>query len=373
MSSRLGAVPGGRLREGGGRRGYDRGMTLTWVEPQSDAAWRERLLAAPGQPSMFQTPEFAQVKSMMGWRPRYADIDGLAVTVHERRAPGLGKVWYLPKGPGVATVEQLAPLVPQLRETARREGVFLAKLEPELLEAPETLAALDALGLVRAGRMQTNASTVFVDVTGTPDELMARLPSKTRNTIRRGLKQGVEVETAPLEESSYARMWDLWMEVVRDQGVNPRDRDYQFAMWRTFCEADLGRIFLATHEGRDVAGAFVTVVGHVACYRDGASVRERPVRGGSHALQWEAMQWAQRQGATTYDMAGTPHSTKVEDRDDPFFGIGEFKRSFSKEVTDFVGAYDLVVHPRRYAVWERIGHRVTAKVVSRGRAGATFY
>ncbi|WP_022925487.1 lipid II:glycine glycyltransferase FemX [Serinicoccus marinus] len=348
-------------------------MTLTWVEPQSNAAWRERLLATPGQPSMFQTPEFAQVKAMMGWTPRYADIDGFPVTVHERRAPGFGKVWYLPKGPGVATLEQLEPLLPPLREAAHREGVFLVKLEPEIVESPETLAGLDRLGLRASGRIQTNKNTVFVDVTGTPDDLMARFPSKTRNTIRRGIKQGVVAEAAPLAESTYERMWTLWMEVVQDQGITPRGHDYQVAMWRTFCDAGLGRVFLAQHEGRDVAGAFVTVVGHVACYRDGASVRERPVRGGSHALQWAAMQWAQSQGATTYDMAGTPHSTKVDDRDDPYFGIGEFKRSFAKEVTDFVGTYDLVVRPRRYALWQRIGHRVTAKVVSRGRSGATFY
>ena len=97
------------------------------------------------------------------------------------------------------------------------------------------------------------------------------------------------------------------------------------------------------------------------------------MRGASHALQWEAMQWAQSVGATTYDLAGTPHSTRVDDKDDPFYGIGEFKRSFHKEVTDFVGAWDLVIRPRRYAVWQRIGHRVTAKVLSRGRAGASFY
>ncbi|WP_130012679.1 lipid II:glycine glycyltransferase FemX [Serinicoccus sediminis] len=348
-------------------------MSLRWDTYESAEQWRERLLQTPGRPSMFQTPEFAQVKSMVGWTPRYADVDGFPITVHERRAPGFGKVWYLPKGPGVDSVSGLAALLPSLRTAAHDAGVFLVKIEPELVESPETLGALDRLGLLPAGRIQTNRSTVFVDVSGTPEELMARLPSKTRNTIRRGLKQGVVTEAAPLEESTYERMWALWMEVVQDQGIAPRSHEYQVAMWRTFCEAGLGRVFIAQHEGRDVAGAFVTVVGDVACYRDGASVRERPVRGGSHALQWEAMQWAQAQGATSYDMAGTPHSSRVDDPDDPYFGIGEFKRSFSKEVTDFVGAYDLVLRPRRYAAWERIGHRVTANVVSRGRPGATFY
>lgn len=347
-------------------------MTLRWETPTSAAGWDARVLAAPGQPSMFQTHEFAQVKTLAGWTPRYAVVDDLAMTVHVRRAPGFGAVWYLPKGPSVATVEQLGAVLPALADAARRDGAFLLKVEPELLETPENHAGLEALGLVRAGRIQTNVSTVFVDVSGTPEELMARFPSKTRNTIRRGLKQGVEVEHAPAQESTYERMQALWMEVVADQGITARDRDYQFAKWRTFCEAGMGQIFIGTHEGRDVAAAFVTIVGHVASYHDGASVRQRPVRGAAQAVQWEAMQWAQARGATTYDMAGTPHSTKVDDQDDPYYGLGEFKRSFHKDVTDFVGSYDLPVRPRRYALWQRIGHRVVAKLLAR-RRGATFY
>lgn len=347
-------------------------MTLRWVEAPTAADWDARVLAAPGQASMFQTHEFGQLKALAGWQPRYAEVDGLAMTVHVRTAPGFGKVWYLPKGPSVATVEQLAAVLPDLTDAARRDGAFLLKVEPELRETPENLAALERLGLVRAGRIQTNVSTVFVDVSGTPEELMARFPSKTRNTIRRGIKQGVEVEVAPAQESTYERMHALWMEVAADQGITVREREYQFAKWRTFCEAGKGQIFFGRHEGRDVAAAFVTVVGDVASYHDGASVRQRPVRGASQVVQWEAMQWAQAQGAVLYDMAGTPHSTKVDDPEDPYHGLGEFKRSFHKEVTDFVGSYDVPVRPRRYALWERIGHRVVAKLLAR-RRGATFY
>lgn len=349
-------------------------MPLIWQNPSSAAEWNARILDAPGQPSMFQTYEYGQGRVLAGWTPRYADVDGTAVTVHSRTAPGLGTVWYLPKGPSVATVEQFAALLPPLVEAAHREGVFLLKVEPELLETPENLAGLKALGLIPAGRMQTNVSTVFVDVSGTPDELIARFPSKTRNTIRRGLKLGVTVEHCAPEQSSYDRMWELWTEVVEDQNITTaRGHDYQTTMYRVFCESGMGRIFIGQHEGRDVAAAFVTVFGDMACYRDGASTRHRPARGASQVVQWEAMQWAQSQGARRYDMGGVPHSSNVDDPDDPYYGLGQFKRSFHKEVTDFVGAFDVAVRPRRYAAWNKLGHRVVAKVLSRGRSGATFF
>ncbi|HSP59906.1 MAG TPA: peptidoglycan bridge formation glycyltransferase FemA/FemB family protein [Ornithinimicrobium sp.] len=347
-------------------------MGVIESRPSTAAEWDAQVVAAPGRPSMFQTHEFAQVKQGGGWRPRYLVVDGVAVTVHTRTAPGLGRVWYAPKGPSVASTEQLEPLLRQLADAARADGAFLLKVEPELRETPENLTALAGMGLVRAGRVQTNASTVLVDIAGGPEDLMATYPSKTRNMVRRALRDGVEVERVAGAEDTYERMWRMWTEVVEDQGIATRDRDYQVGLWRTFCEAGLGQLFFARHEGQDVAGAFVTVVGDVACYKDGASVRSRPVRGASQVLQFEAMGWAQEQGALVYDLCGTPHSTKVDDQDDPFYGIGVFKRGFTKEVTDWVGALDLPLRPRRYQVWTRFGHRVVAKALARGR-GASFF
>ena len=71
---------------------------------------------------------------------------GHGVTVHTRRAPGFGTVWYLPKGPGVATVDQLAAVLPDIVAAAKEDGTLLVKVEPELRETPENLAGLRGLG-----------------------------------------------------------------------------------------------------------------------------------------------------------------------------------------------------------------------------------
>lgn len=346
-------------------------MTLAELSPTLPE-WTARI-ASTSRPNMFQTVELAEIKSQAGWRPRYLDLDGIPVVVHEKRAPGHGLVWYAPKGPIVADVEELRRVLPQLAEAGRKAGAFLLKIEPELPDDPEVLAALSSMGLIRAGRIQNNVSTVLLDISGTSEELMARLPSRTRNTIRKGAKEGVEIEAAPAEELSYARMWDLWEQVVADQGVFTRDRDYHVGVWRTFCESGSGQLFFARHEGQDIAAAFVAVVGSVANYRDGASVRSRPVRGAAQLLQFEAMRWAQEQGATLYDLCGTPHSTRLDDPSEPLHGVGEFKRSFNKEVTDWVGALDLPLRPRRYAIWQKVGHRLVARLTSRGASAASFY
>lgn len=348
-------------------------MPLTFESSPSAAEWDARIAATPTGGNVFQSHALGQVKRMSRWTPRYAVADGVAMTVHVKRAPGFGTVWYLPKGPCVSDVEALRPIVGQLREAAAREGVLFVRIEPEIRETPESVAALEAMGLVRTDPVQPHSSTVHVALPSSPEEVLASYPSKTRNTVRRALKEGVEVERAPDTDDTYQQMWRIWEGVVRDQGLGVRGEDYFVESWRTLVREGVAQPVVARVDGEMVAWALVTVIGQVASYKEGASVRERPVRGASQLLQYEGMRWAVERGARVYDMVGTPHSTKLDDETDLRHGLGIFKRSFgSKEVIDWVGAWDIVLRPRRYAVWQRIGQRVVTRL-QRREVGDTFW
>lgn len=347
-------------------------MALTFVTSPSAQEWDARIAATPGGGTIFQSHELGEVKRMARWTPRYAEAEGVAMTVHEKRAPGFGKVWYLPKGPCVADVEGLAALLPHLRESARAEGVMFVRTEPEIPETSASVAALERLGLVRTDPVQPHSSTVVFPLPATEDELLGAYPSKTRNMVRRAMRDGVEVVRAPDEPETYETMWGLWADVVSDQGLGVRGRDYFVRSWQTLVRAGNTQAFLARADGRPVASALVSVIGATAEYKEGASVRDRPVPGASQLLQYEAMRWAIGRGARTYDLVGVPHSTRLDDPDDLRHGIGKFKRGFSKEVTDWVGAWDLVLRPRRYAAWQRLGQRVVTRL-QRREPGDTFW
>lgn len=361
-------------------------MPLTFLSSPSAAEWDARIAATPNGGNVYQSHALGQVKRMARWTPRYAvsaapalsgpgadgGAEGVAMTIHSKRAPGFGTVWYLPKGPCVDDVETLRPLVDQLREAAREEGVVFVRIEPEIRETPEALAALETMGLVRTDPVQPHSSTVIFALPGSEDELLAAYPSKTRNMVRRALRDGVEVERAPDSDETYEQMWTIWQAVVRDQGLGVRGKDYFVESWRTMVRGGVAQPVVARVDGEMVAWALVTVIGEVAAYKEGASLRERPVPGASQLLQYEGMRWAIERGARTYDLVGTPHSTRLDDKDDLRHGLGIFKRGFSKEVTDWVGAWDIVLRPRRYAAWRRIGQRVVTRVQRREPGDAFF-
>lgn len=347
-------------------------MSLRFVSATSPSDWNSRIAATPNRGNIFQSHELGEVKRLARWTPRYAEVAGIAMTIHEKRGGPFGKVWYLPKGPCVADVEQLRQVVAALQEEARRQGVLFVRVEPELVEAPETVAAIEGMGLVRANPVQPHTSTVLHRLPGTEEELMASFPSKTRNMVRRAGREGVEVARAPGTRETYELMWPVWQDVVRDQELAVRSKDYHVRSWEILTGNDLSQIFLAWHQGEVVASALVASLGEVAAYKEGASLRDRPVPGVSQLVQYEGMRWAIERGATVYDLVGVPHSSELDDPSHPRHGIGKFKRGFTKDVVDWVGAFDIVLHPRRYAVWHRVGERVVGRV-QRTEPGDTFW
>lgn len=345
-------------------------MPLRFVTDPTPADWNARIAATPSRGNVYQSHEIGEVKRLARWTPRYAESEGIAMTIHEKSAGLFGSVWYLPKGPCVADPEQLGTVLADLAAEARRQNVLFVRIEPELTETPEHLRALTDLGLVQTSPVQPHTSTVIHALPETVEELMGTFPSKTRNMVRRAGREGVVVEPAPDTEETYEQMWELWQDVVADQGLVVRGRDYFVESWKIMVRTGFAQVFMARVEEERLAWALVCSLGSVAAYKEGASLRDRPVPGVSQLVQYEGMAWAIGRGARSYDLVGTPHSTRLDDPEDMRYGIGKFKRGFTKEVTDWVGAFDLVIHPRRYAAWQRAGERVVARLQRRGPGDA---
>ena len=94
--------------------------------------WNFSILNNPDGGNILQGVEFSKQKQQDGWTPRFIFADSLAITVLEKSIPSLGKLWYIPKGPGITSVRQLDNLLPELRNFAAKNNVFLVKIEPVL-------------------------------------------------------------------------------------------------------------------------------------------------------------------------------------------------------------------------------------------------
>jgi lipid II:glycine glycyltransferase (peptidoglycan interpeptide bridge formation enzyme) len=318
---------------------------------------------------VFSSLEFARQKETGGYTARFVMVDTLAVTVLEKNAGPLGKLWYLPKGPGVSSAKELFSTLQALRPLAKKYGAFAIRTEPELSKSSQPTLARH--GLVKAQPIIPNPSTITLDLTPSVDDILTMMPQKGRYAIKRAQRDDVSVKHVKATEKNCQIMFKLYVETAEGQfGI--RSYDYYRTFWQRFEAAGYGQLFFAYVEGKVVAGAYAMVLGTKSTYKDGASTRKRTAYGASHLLQWEVISWAKEHGALIHDFCGAPPSGQIDNPEHPHHGIGLFKTAFSRNVIDFIGCYDYIISPTQYKIWLTVGERIFRRI-HRYTRGDSYY
>ncbi|WP_083702019.1 peptidoglycan bridge formation glycyltransferase FemA/FemB family protein [Tersicoccus sp. Bi-70] len=344
-------------------------FTARFASDEEITHWDEHVLANPGGGNLLQSEAFIDVKKWHGWVPRYLVLESAGLTsvslALEKTFPGLGRLWYLIKGPDVGDAAAVVDALDAVKELVRREKlrVFAVKVEPEILDDERSRAVLARAGLVKTFNIQPNDSTAVLDVT--PDEraLLRTLHSRGRNAIRRAEREGVEVVRMPAEENTYRQMFAMMSQVGQGKAnVALRSYEYYRRFWQNFVDRGQGRMYFVFEDGAPAVGAFVINYGRKGTYKDGGSVPKRKAYGDSHLVQWTAINDLKAEGIVEYDFCGTPPSDRLKDTTHAHHGLGLFKTSFTKTVIDFVGCWDLPIDPVAYRVWNGIGERVFRQI-----------
>ncbi|MGK2896723.1 MAG: lipid II:glycine glycyltransferase FemX [Candidatus Saccharimonadales bacterium] len=330
-------------------------MNTRYATDQEIRNWNDLIVESPNSGNILQGKEFMEQKAESGWTIRYLMDDLCAIAIMEKTLPLFGKIWYCPKGPCIATKEELTELLPRLQEFAHRQGVISLKIEPELDHAID----MSKLGLYKTKPIQYNYATVLIDLSPPLDDILKSLNQKGRHAIRRAERDGVIVKQVEINDENTKLMYELFKETSEGAGFVIRPYDY----YRRFYEryGDNGGLFFAYYEEQVVAGAFAMVFGSKSIYKDGASIRKRTAYGASHLLQWRVIEWAKSKGSRQHDLAGVPPIVSIRDDTHPFYGLGRFKTSFNKTVTEFVGTYNLPVAQRRGLFWHNYLENVVRK------------
>lgn len=335
-------------------------------------AWDELVTANPDGGQILQTRAWGEFKRRHGWKPRFmiheSDDARVAVLFLTRRIPGLGELWYAPKGPGVTEPSALVKL---LGDRSALAGAFAIKVEPEIETGVEVEPWLRA-GLLKAPRdVQISRATIIVDLRPDEEALLASFKPKCRYNIRLAARKGVIVRPVPVDDATVDVMYRLMVATQGRAGFTLRRRQYFEDYWRLQQASGQGQLFLAGLGEEVLAGVFVTTLGRRAWYKDGGSVKRHSELMAPHLLQWEVMRWLRAQGVESYDLVAVPRPVELGPNH-PLHGLHRFKSGFSERVTEFVGAWDLPLEHRRYALWNRFGERLAHQWTLRAR-GDLFY
>lgn len=389
-------LPGSRHPLGRNTPGRSGPMTATArVVEASAGEWTDRLIGNPDGGNVFQGPAFAEHKGAFGWDPLFVVVDTprgeVAVTVLSRTVPGVGAVWYAPKGPGTTSVADTVDVVHAIGELASRHGAFLLKVEPEIEDTVANRAALTHAGLEETWNVQPNGSTVILDITEDLDTIEAGFSRGTRYNIRRARKGGAVAKVVPVDEENCEIFLDLFAQTAEGR-FSLRNREYYKSMWKRHAEAGQGCFVFgyAPEAGAEAPSGttpapgddgsswkvvccdFVMLLGHKGSRKDAASLRKQPVRGVPALSVVESIRWLKEHGATEYDLCSSPPSDRLKDTDHPLYGVGQFKTGFNDHVTDFVGCWDLPLNRLKYKAWTAGGEGALLRVHLK-RHGENWY
>ncbi|MDB5570653.1 MAG: hypothetical protein JWN93_1836 [Hyphomicrobiales bacterium] len=239
--------------------------------------------AAAGARVVVLTPPFlkrglAYVKFGPFWRPRAGD-------------------------PDIATYrDAVAALV---EEYAHRRGHCLtAFVRPSREHAAAEADVLRDLGFVQR-RSYPNPERYFVRVAPTADEQMGDIDQKWRYKLRQGLKHGLLVEMRQ-DAEAVAIFGALHDEMQRRKAMPaPAGLALLSRMIEGSPPSLRPQVFLASHEGRPVAGAIMVVAGDTAVYLYGAASPAGRDLNAGYVLQWRIIDWLRGLGLVHYDMGGT--------------------------------------------------------------------
>ena len=269
-------------------------------------AW-DRFVAASTGGDLVQSSAWAGFKRERGATThlvelrRNHEIVGGAVMHVRRVAPGI-RVALVVRGPLVRS-DDVA-----LRECAidaleRLAGTLSAQVLA--VQAPLGHDALERELDARDYRLGFPAlaptATSLLDLRMTNAQLIAAAGKTRRKHLRLGREQGFTFSTDP-DVSLFAR---LYASSAARIGFVPLQLSTLEAQWRHLGPAGHLSMMFACHDGRPIAGAWLssfggTVTGKLVGWDN---IREQP-RYVNDALNWETFQWARSGGAHTFDLGG---------------------------------------------------------------------
>ena len=219
-------------------------------------------------------------------------------------------------------------------------------------------AASEKLAIVKTKTDIQPPDTTLIDLTKSEDELLSAMRSKWRYNIRLAQKKGVVVRAYRARtdkadvrslDSDASRALDIFYELYKTtanrDGIAIHAKKYYedlFALSASHKDAPLITVYIASHEGENLASIITLFSKSEAVYLYGASSNAKRNLMPAYLLQWTAICDAKSYGSAVYDFYGMPPS---DDKNHPMYGLYLFKTGFGGRIVHRPGSLDFPLSP----------------------------
>ncbi|MFD2182380.1 lipid II:glycine glycyltransferase FemX [Rhodoplanes azumiensis] len=333
-------------------------MTDGWAALTAQEARRmwDDALARFDDGSPFQSLGWGEYQRKLGWEPvhyvhRAADgaISAMCLLLLRRYPAGIGFAWCV--GGPVGDPAAWAQLRHAVRADLKLWHLYF-RFRSDRPRRAGDIAVLQTKGWSPAAVRMGSSLSMALDLSASPDALLARVDAKWRRNLRLARKEDVVVEHDALVDPGELRA--LFAAMEQAKGLPELFSREKLA----HLLAETGRsLVLVTC--RDRCGTLIAArgafrVGGRACDYFAAANAEGRRRRAAYLLLWELIGRCREAGIVDYDLGG------IDPEANP--GVYEFKRLTGATRVEFLGEWDWATSALlRRGFNELIRHRRTAK------------
>lgn len=290
-----------------------------------------------------------------------ADFQYLAIL---KKTPA-GNYLYCPYGPIARTPENFKKALKSLKVLAKKENAIFIRIEPKNPDFAKYLS--------KTAKKSTDLNpkeTWLLDLTGTDDELKAKLPSRLLRYYKNREKQGITIETSH-NPDDIKYLLNLQKSLAKEKGISTFSENYL----RTELAQPFATLYLVKHRrvtdlegdphracrdggGEGPAGPVEIILAAGLVFDDkttrynlqGAQSEEGRKLHATGILTIQLILDAKAADKKLFDFWGIAPENAPEDH--PWQGFTNFKKTFAGYEEDHAGTYDIVEQPLKYKLYQ---------------------
>lgn len=297
--------------------------------------------------NFLQTEKWKRAKELTG--NQVINIDG--VYLHLTKAPFNFNVGYIPR------VDLNKLKISKIVEEGVKNKCIYIKIDPENLH--DEISTLDTLQndenykvvLSEPIHIQNN---LILDLTQTPEQLLANFKQKHRYNLKVAQKKGVEVSVSSTQED-FEIFYTLFAETAKRQGYFGRSKTYLQNVFDSFKEDAL--IFTAYYESQPVVSWFVIKHEDTLYYVYGGSSENNKNVMAPYSVVWAIIEYAKLNDFKYLDFFGiTPDKNSDPLSEESYTeGYSRLKIGFGGKIVRYADTVDIVLYPKLYALLKLLG------------------
>ncbi|MEX1063806.1 MAG: peptidoglycan bridge formation glycyltransferase FemA/FemB family protein [Candidatus Paceibacterota bacterium] len=287
--------------------------------------------------SFLQSKEWMDFQRSLGRVVLEYDKEGISAKIIKRDI-SLGKNYlYIPHGPSMdfnkmtgGFRDPVKNFIKYLKELAHRHKSVFIRVEPLADNVAQLLAEA---GFKRSKKEIQPGKTVIIDLEGEELDMLGRMHHKTRYNIKVAEKHEIKVKESR-DLNSFLEL--LKQTTERDNFSSHSPSYYQDLVGFFSGQEDFKvRLFLASEDDKDIAGAIVLVYGETGYYLHGASDYKFRSMMAPHMLHWQIIRKLREEGVKYYDLWGIDASR--------WPGVTRFKLGWGGRTVEHPGSFDMKV------------------------------